>query len=210
MTGTLLNRQETYDLLYSEYVTNAFNNCAPEKKKLLEAQLKSIITQAERTNMTDLIDWNERDLPRYFLYFFFLVLANQPVVLVKTQTTPMHPLCSTKSKLYITKHQNTIVPTHCFRPKSIISKLGNIELTPTEEKKRQMRAMRFQNDTPVNRSPPPTPVVKKKNKYTPITWESEAAAVRNAVIVGTSIALEKPYFRLTSVSIFSCHGMTFG
>lgn len=62
-----------------------------------------------------------------------------------------------------------------------------------------MRAMRFQNDTPVTRSPPPTPVLKKK-KYTPITWESEAAAARNAVIVGTSVALEKPYFRLTSVS----------
>lgn len=72
-----------------------------------------------------------------------------------------------------------------------------------EEKKRQMRAMRFQTDTPVTRSPPPPPpaVVKKKNKFVPITWDDGAAAARSTVIVGTSVELEKPYFRLTSVNM---------
>jgi hypothetical protein len=84
--------------------------------------------------------------------------------------------------------------------------MGNIELTKLEEKKRQLRAMRFQNDK-VTPSPPPLVVPKKKNKYTPITWDSEAAVAaaevaRNKVIVGTSVALEKPYFRLTSVRFF--------
>lgn len=109
----------------------------------------------------------------------------------------MHPLCSINRKLLI--HWSSLKILKCLvRPASIVSKLGNIELTPNEEKKRQMRAMRFQNDVPVARPPPSVP--KKKNKYTPITWESEATAARNAVIVGTSVALEKPYFRLTSVS----------
>lgn len=84
--------------------------------------------------------------------------------------------------------------------------MGNIELTPLEERKRQLRAMRFQNDKPTpSPTPPPQPVItKKKKKFTPITWDNEvaaAAADRNKVIVGTSVELEKPYFRLTSVSL---------
>lgn len=71
-------------------------------------------------------------------------------------------------------------------------------MTPVEEKKRQLRAMRFQNEAPVRA---PVAVVKKKNKYTPIVWDNDAETARNTVIVGTSVALEKPYFRLTSVSV---------
>lgn len=81
-----------------------------------------------------------------------------------------------------------------------MSKLGNIEITPAEEKKRQLRALRFQSDSePKQKSPPPVIAVKKKKAFTPITW-TDAPAL-NHVIVGTSTALEKPYFRLTSVSI---------
>lgn len=59
--------------------------------------------------------------------------------------------------------------------------------------------MRFQNEAPVRA---PVVVVKKKNKYTPIVWDNDAETARNTVIVGTSVALEKPYFRLTSVSVY--------
>lgn len=69
-----------------------------------------------------------------------------------------------------------------------------------EERKRHMRAMRFQTDIPVLPSPTLPPVAKKKNKFVPITWDDEAAAARNTVIVGYSVELEKPYFRLTSVN----------
>lgn len=76
--------------------------------------------------------------------------------------------------------------------------IGNIELTPMEERKRQLRAMRFQND--VSATPAVVPPAKKKNKaFTPIVWANEAEADMNDVIVGTSTELEKPYFRLTSV-----------
>lgn len=89
-----------------------------------------------------------------------------------------------------------------IRPQTIVSKLGNIEITPIEEKKRQLRAMRFQ-DTP---SKPPPMLMKLKKKYTPIVWDTDAEENRNRVIVGSSTALEKPYFRLTSVSllIYEC------
>ncbi|KAI8077207.1 SAC3/GANP/Nin1/mts3/eIF-3 p25 family-domain-containing protein [Thamnidium elegans] len=147
----------------NEYVANAFANCLPEKKTLLESQLKSIITQAERTNMTELIDWNERDLP---------------------------------SACEDTNNPNASTLFH-KKAKTIVSKLGNIELTPIEEKKRQLRAMRFQNDAPARA---PAPILKKKKKYTPIVWDNDAETVRNTVIVGTSVALEKPYFRLTSAA----------
>lgn len=160
--------EKKYPPELDEYVANAFNNCLPEKKKVLETQLKAIIAQAERTNMIDVIDWNERDLPS---------------------------VCED------TKNPNASTLFH-KKAKTVFSKLGNIELTPMEEKKRQMRAMRFQTDTPATRSPPPPPpaVVKKKNKFVPITWDDGAAAARNTVIVGTSVELEKPYFRLTSAA----------
>lgn len=87
------------------------------------------------------------------------------------------------------------------RPKTLVSKLGSIEITPMEERKRQMRAMRFQTDIPVTRTPIPPPATKKKNKSTPITWEGGPAVDINAEIVGTSVELEKPYFRLTSVCL---------
>ncbi len=85
------------------------------------------------------------------------------------------------------------------RPKTITSRLGSIEITPMEERKRQLRAMRFQTDIPVTRTPTPPPATKKKNKFIPITWESGPIADINTEIVGTSVELEKPYFRLTSV-----------
>jgi hypothetical protein len=47
-----------------EYVANSFSNCTPDMKKTLETQMKAIIKQAKNTNMMDVIDWNNRDLPR--------------------------------------------------------------------------------------------------------------------------------------------------
>lgn len=80
-----------------------------------------------------------------------------------------------------------------------MSKLGNIELTPAEQKKRQLRALRFQTDLPTVPKPKPPIEKKKKKSFIPITW-TDAPPI-NDVIVGTSTALEKPYFRLTSVRI---------
>lgn len=59
--------------------------------------------------------------------------------------------------------------------------------------------MRFQNDAPATPAIV-QPAKKKKKAFTPIVWGSEAEADINNVIVGTSTELEKPYFRLTSVS----------
>ncbi|KAL9550454.1 hypothetical protein PS6_005531 [Mucor atramentarius] len=83
--------------------------------------------------------------------------------------------------------------------KKTTSTIGNIELTPAEERKRQLRAMRFQNDVPVTPAIV-QPAKKKKKAFTPIVWGSEAEADINNVIVGTSTELEKPYFRLTSAA----------
>ncbi|KAI8075342.1 SAC3/GANP/Nin1/mts3/eIF-3 p25 family-domain-containing protein [Gilbertella persicaria] len=80
-----------------------------------------------------------------------------------------------------------------YRPKTIVSKLGHIELTPAEERKRQIRARRFQNDN----LPSPPPPKKQKKAITPIVWNETDP---NQVIVGTSSSLEKPYFRLTSAA----------
>ncbi|GAN03624.1 SAC3/GANP domain protein [Mucor ambiguus] len=82
--------------------------------------------------------------------------------------------------------------------KKTTSTIGNIELTPTEERKRQLRAMRFQNDVPT--TPTIVEPIKKKKAFTPIVWGNEAETDINDVIVGTSTELEKPYFRLTSAA----------
>lgn len=62
--------------------------------------------------------------------------------------------------------------------------------------------MRFQNDVPATPAIV-QPAKKKKKSFTPIVWSNEAEADLNNVIVGTSTELEKPYFRLTSVSQFT-------
>ncbi|KAI8346363.1 SAC3/GANP/Nin1/mts3/eIF-3 p25 family-domain-containing protein [Choanephora cucurbitarum] len=145
-----------------EYVQHAMENCLPESKPLVEMQLKKIITQAKNTDMLNVIDWNERDLP---------------------------------SACIDTKNPNSLSLFH-KKPAAIVSKLGNIELTPAEEKRRQLRALRFQNDTAT--APPPLKK-KKKKSFTPIVWNDNGNDL-DQVIIGTSTNLEKPYFRLTSAA----------
>lgn len=94
--------------------------------------------------------------------------------------------------------------------------MGGIELTAAEVKRREMRAMRFQTDIPTIKAvsvPKPKPhtmslpgtvknvdTKKKKKPYSIIQWDMEALSGNATTeIMGTSTALEKPYFRLTSV-----------
>lgn len=60
----IVNKEDEWPPALREYVAHAFANVLPNKKALLETQLKTIIAQAERTDMMDMIDWSERDLPR--------------------------------------------------------------------------------------------------------------------------------------------------
>ncbi|KAI9268704.1 SAC3/GANP/Nin1/mts3/eIF-3 p25 family-domain-containing protein [Sporodiniella umbellata] len=76
------------------------------------------------------------------------------------------------------------------KPKKATKGLKNIPLTNEEYDKRAQRAMRFQN---------PTPVKKKKKSFTPIVWDLDPP-VSNQPVIGTSQALEKNYFRLTSAA----------
>ncbi|CEP12380.1 hypothetical protein [Parasitella parasitica] len=152
-----------------EYVANSFSNCMPDMKKTLESQLESIIKQAKNTDMMDVIDWNTRDLP---------------------------------SACLTTKNPNSVDLFHKqakIGTKKVTSTIGNIELTPAEERKRQLRAMRFQNDMPATPAIV-QPAKKKKKSITPIVWGNEAETDLNNVIVGTSTELEKPYLRLTSAA----------
>ncbi|KAK4517776.1 Lipoyl synthase, mitochondrial (Lipoate synthase) (LS) (Lip-syn) (Lipoic acid synthase) [Mucor velutinosus] len=161
--------EDVWPTSLKEYVANAFSNCLPNMKTTLETQLKAIIKQAKNTNMMDVIDWNSRDLPSA------CITTNNP----------------NGVDLF---HKQAKIGT-----KKTASTIGNIELTPAEERKRQLRAMRFQNDVPAT---PATvePARKKKKAFTPIVWGNEAEADMNDVIVGTSTELEKPYFRLTSAA----------
>jgi hypothetical protein len=107
--------------------------------------------------------------------------------------------------------------------------LGNIELTAAEVKRREMRAMRFQTNIPtIPTKALPTPkaqvtMTDESKTYTPLPWDTKALPdavkpkkkpysriqwdvttlpdVPAMEVVGTSTALEKPYFRLTSVSV---------
>jgi hypothetical protein len=75
------------------------------------------------------------------------------------------------------------------------SSIQEVRLTPEELRKRSERAKRFQTDIPL------LPTAKKiKTTYTPIIWDREPEVELDTVIVGTSTALEKPYFRLTSAA----------
>ncbi|KAI7899090.1 SAC3/GANP/Nin1/mts3/eIF-3 p25 family-domain-containing protein [Cokeromyces recurvatus] len=150
-SNQLSEEQDNWPPSLKEYVAHAFENCLPNNKKKLEKQLKMIIQQAEKTNMLNVIDWNERDLP----------LACIDI-----------------------KNPNSSQLFHKKAATTIVSKMGNIELTPAEEKKRQLRAMRFQ--------------ATKMGSPTPMDIDNELTPSMNDVIVGTSNALEKPYFRLTS------------
>ncbi|KAG2201116.1 hypothetical protein INT46_004821 [Mucor plumbeus] len=152
-----------------EYVANSFSHCTPNMKKTLETQMRAIIKQAKNTNMMDVIDWNNRDLPS---------------ACITTKNPNSVELFHKKAKIGTKKTTSTI---------------GNIELTPTEERKRQLRAMRFQSDVPATTTTV-QPAKKKKKSFTPIIWTNEAEADLNNVIVGTSTELEKPYFRLTSAA----------
>lgn len=80
----------------------------------------------------------------------------------------------------------------------MIRRIGNIELTAEEAIKRAQRAQRFQSEPSSVTVTPPT-VKKKKKHITPIIWDLDS--VSDQPIMGTSTALEKPYFRLTSVII---------
>ncbi|KAI8975109.1 SAC3/GANP/Nin1/mts3/eIF-3 p25 family-domain-containing protein [Mycotypha africana] len=191
--------EENWPSSLNEYVAHAFAHCPVEKKALLENQLKSIIKQAQRTNMLDIIDWNERDLP----------------TACSTQQNP------NSSRLF---HKPTKQKQLQTQPnqQTLTSKMGNIELTPAEIRKRELRALRFQQDTKKTSAPSPpapsTPTLgtvtapkpvaakvpgakgKKQRLITPIVWETETAPPSNQIIVGTSTELEKPYFRLTSAA----------
>ncbi|KAG0767124.1 hypothetical protein G6F29_004134 [Rhizopus arrhizus] len=79
----------------------------------------------------------------------------------------------------------------------IIRRIGNIELTAEEAIKRAQRAQRFQSEPSSVTVTPPT-VKKKKKHITPIVWDLDS--VSDQPIIGTSTALEKPYFRLTSAA----------
>ncbi|KAI8890971.1 hypothetical protein K501DRAFT_328127 [Backusella circina FSU 941] len=75
------------------------------------------------------------------------------------------------------------------------SSIHEVKLTSEELRKRNERAKRFNTDIPM------LPTAKKpRSNYTPITWDREPEEDIDTVIVGTSTALEKPYFRLTSAA----------
>ncbi|KAI9478056.1 MAG: SAC3/GANP/Nin1/mts3/eIF-3 p25 family-domain-containing protein [Benjaminiella poitrasii] len=157
-TNQLSKSQDDWPLSLKQYVLHAFENCLVDNKKLLEMQLKTIIQQAERTNMINVIDWNERDLP---------------------------------SACVDTKNPNSSQLFHKKTPNAatIVSKMGNIVLTPAEEKRRQLRAMRFQTTSKTDLS---SMDLDNNDQDIPSSMDD--------VIVGTSDALEKPYFRLTSAA----------
>ncbi|KAI8976199.1 SAC3/GANP/Nin1/mts3/eIF-3 p25 family-domain-containing protein [Pilobolus umbonatus] len=73
------------------------------------------------------------------------------------------------------------------------SQLVDIVLTSEEVKKRELRAMRFQNEEPV-------PIKPKKKNIVPIFWGGQEEVDVNKVMEGTSHDLEKAYFRLTSAA----------